>query len=58
MTLRFLSVQLFAAIAITLANGFLPPATPGSNGMELNQALMYLDRHLASHKPTNPYEGE
>jgi len=28
MTLRFLCVQLFAAIAITLASGFLPPETP------------------------------
>jgi hypothetical protein len=27
-TLRFLSVQLFAAIAIALASGFLPPGTP------------------------------
>jgi hypothetical protein len=34
MTLRFLAVQLFAAIAIALASDLLPPATPLANEME------------------------
>jgi hypothetical protein len=40
MTLRFLSVQLFAAIAITLANGFLPLGTPFANEMEATHPLV------------------
>jgi hypothetical protein len=40
MTLRFLSVQLFAAIAITLATGFLPPGTPLANEMEATHPLV------------------
>jgi hypothetical protein len=40
MTLRFLSVQLFAAIAITLAIGFLPPETPLANEMEATHPLV------------------
>jgi hypothetical protein len=40
MTLRFLSVQLFAAIAITLASGFLPPGTPLANEMEATHPLV------------------
>jgi hypothetical protein len=40
MTLRFLSVQLFAAIAITLASGFLPPGTPFANEMEATHPLV------------------
>jgi hypothetical protein len=40
MTLRFLSVQLFAAIAITLAGGFLPPGTPLANEMEATDPLV------------------
>jgi hypothetical protein len=36
----FLSVQLFAAIAITLATGFLPPGTPFANEMEATRPLM------------------
>jgi hypothetical protein len=39
MTLRFLSVQLFAAIAITLASGFLPPE-PLANEMEATHPLV------------------
>ena len=34
MTLRFSAAQLFAAIAITLANDFLPPGTARANEME------------------------
>jgi hypothetical protein len=40
MTLRFLSVQLFAAIAIALASGFLPPGTPRANEMEATHPLV------------------
>jgi len=40
MNLRFLSVQLFAAIAITLASDFLPPGTHRANTMEAREALM------------------
>jgi hypothetical protein len=40
MTLRFLSVQLFATIAITLASGFLPPGTPRANEMEATHPLV------------------
>jgi hypothetical protein len=40
MTLRFLSVQLFAAIAIALASGFLPPGTPFANEMEATRPLV------------------
>jgi hypothetical protein len=40
MTLRFLSVQLFVAIAITLASGFLPPGTPLANEMEATHPLV------------------
>ena len=36
----FLSVQLFAAIAITLATGFLPPGTTFANEMEATRPLM------------------
>jgi len=34
MNLGFLSVQLFAIIAIALASDFLPPDTPLANEME------------------------
>jgi hypothetical protein len=34
MTLRFLAVQLFAAIAMALASDFLPPGTACMNEME------------------------
>jgi len=34
MTLPFLTVQLFAAIAIALASDFLPPGKPRANEME------------------------
>jgi hypothetical protein len=40
MTLRFLAVQLFAAIAITLASGFLRPGTPFANEMEATHPLV------------------
>jgi len=40
MTLRFLAVQLFAAIAIALASDFLPPGTPRANAMAATRALM------------------
>ena len=40
MNLRFLSVQLFAAIAITLASDFLPPDTPRANEMEATHPLV------------------
>jgi hypothetical protein len=40
MMLCFLAVQLFAAIAITLATGFLPPGTPFANEMEATRPLM------------------
>jgi hypothetical protein len=39
MNLRFLSVQLFAAIAIALASDFLPPGTPRANEMEATHPL-------------------
>jgi len=40
MTLRFYPLQLFAAIAITLASGFLPPGTPLANEMEATYSLV------------------
>jgi len=40
MTLRFLSVQLFAAIAITLASGFGPRLKPLANEMEATHPLV------------------
>jgi hypothetical protein len=40
MTLRFLAVQLFAAVAIALGRGFLPPGTPRANEMEATQPLV------------------
>jgi hypothetical protein len=40
MTLRCLALQLFAAIAITLASGFLRPGTPLANEMEATQPLV------------------
>jgi hypothetical protein len=39
-TLRFLSVQLLAAIAITLASGFLSPGTSLANEMEATHPLV------------------
>jgi hypothetical protein len=43
-TLRFLAVQLFAAIAIALANNFLPPDTPRANEMEAAHPLCNFER--------------
>jgi hypothetical protein len=40
MTLRFLSVQLFAAIPIALASDFLPPGMPRANEMEATHPLV------------------
>ena len=40
MTLRFLAMQLFAAIAMALANDFLPPGTPRANEMEATYPLV------------------
>jgi len=40
MTLRFLAVQLFAAIAIALASDFLPPGAPRANEMEATHPLV------------------
>jgi hypothetical protein len=40
MTLRFLAVQLFAALAIALASDFLAPGTPRANEMEATHALV------------------
>jgi hypothetical protein len=40
MTLRFLAVQLFAALAIALASDFLPPGTPRTNEMEAAHQLV------------------
>jgi hypothetical protein len=40
MALRFLSVQLFAAVAIALAGNFLPPRTPRANEMEATHPLV------------------
>ena len=40
MSLGFLNVQLLAAIAITLASGFLPPGTPRANEMEATHPLV------------------
>jgi hypothetical protein len=57
MTLRFLSVQLFATIAITLASGFLPPGTPLANEMEADPPVgVSFDR--LKQQLINPYEGE
>jgi hypothetical protein len=57
MTLRFLSVQLFATIAITLASGFLPPGTPLANEMESDPPVgVSFDR--LKQQLINPYEGE
>jgi hypothetical protein len=40
MTLRFLAVQSFAAIALALAGGFLPHGTPFANEMEATHPLV------------------
>jgi hypothetical protein len=40
MTLRFLAVQSFAAMAIALASDFLPPGTPFVNEMEATRSLV------------------
>ena len=40
MTLRFLGVQLFLAIAIALAGDFLPPGRPLTNEMEATHPLV------------------
>jgi len=40
MALRFLAVQLFAALAIALASDFLPPCTPRANEMEATHPLV------------------
>ena len=40
MTLRFLAVQLFAAIAMALASDFLPPDTLRANEMEATHPLV------------------
>jgi hypothetical protein len=40
MTLRFLAVQLFAAIAMALARDFLPAGTPRANEMEATHPLV------------------
>jgi hypothetical protein len=40
MTLRFLAVQLFAALAIALASDFLAPGTPHANEMEATHPLV------------------
>jgi hypothetical protein len=40
MTLRFLAVQSFAAMAIALASDFLPPGTPRTNEMEATHPLV------------------
>ena len=38
--MRFLGVQLFAAIAMALASDFLPPGTPRANEMEATDPLV------------------
>jgi hypothetical protein len=38
--MRCLAVQLFAAIALTLASGFLRPGTPLANEMEATHPLV------------------
>ena len=38
--MRFLGVQLFAAIAMALAGDFLPPGTPLANEMEATHPLV------------------
>jgi hypothetical protein len=40
MNLRFLGVQLFAAIAIALARDFLTPRTPRANELEAAHPLV------------------
>jgi hypothetical protein len=40
MTLRFLAVQLCAAIAMALASDLLPPGTPRANEMEATYPLV------------------
>jgi hypothetical protein len=40
MALRFLAVQLFAAIAIALGSDFLQPGTPRANEMEATHPLV------------------
>jgi len=40
MTLRFLAVQLFAAIVIAPARDFLPPSMPRANEMEATHPLV------------------
>jgi hypothetical protein len=40
MAMRFLGVQLFAAIAMALASDFLPPGTPHANNMEATCPLV------------------
>jgi hypothetical protein len=56
MTLRFLAVQLFAAIAMALASNFLPPGTPARMKWKpppVGVAFKRPEQQLA-----NPHEGE
>ena len=57
MTLRFLAVQLFPAIAIALASDFLPPGTPRANEMEATPPIGVTFERLKQ-QLANPYEGE
>jgi hypothetical protein len=56
MNLRFLGVQLFAAIAIALASDFLPPDTSRANEMEATHPLCNFER--LKQQLANPYDGE
>jgi hypothetical protein len=55
MTLRFLAVQLFAAIAIAPASDLLPPGTLRANEMEATHPLCNFER--LKQQLANPHEG-
>ena len=56
MTLRFLAVQLFAAIAMALANDFLPPGTPVR--MKWKPPPVGVTFGRLTQQLANPHEGE
>jgi hypothetical protein len=55
-TMRCLAVQLFAAIAIALADDFLPPGTPAR--MKWKPPTVGVAFESRKQQLINPYEGE
>ena len=54
--MRFLAVQLFAAIAMALANDFLPPGTPAR--MKWKPPTVGVGFESRKQQLANPHEGE